>query len=154
MSLARFIEAQDETRLGKSMFATAIDELDSGRKRTHWIWFVFPQFPLGRSETARHYAIRDREEAFAYLAHPTLESRLRHALKVTLRQLVEQQTKPETLFDGRIDCLKFVSSATLFQLAATVTSSADLPQLTSAALVAMNAHGFPRCTATTALWRM
>jgi uncharacterized protein (DUF1810 family) len=152
MSLERFLEAQDEARLGKSVFATAVDELDAGRKRTHWIWFIFPQVPLGQSETARRYAIRGREEAIAYLAHPVLESRLRRVLEITVRQLVDRNIDPEALFDGNIDCLKFVSSATLFQLAATDASSAEHVQLTSAALIAMNSRGFPRCSATEALW--
>ena len=69
--LARFIAAQEP----------AIDrvraELRAGRKVSHWMWFVFPQIAgLGRSETARFYAIRSREEAVAYLAHPVLGPRL------------------------------------------------------------------------------
>ncbi len=65
--LGRFLSAQETTQ------ARALAELRRGRKESHWMWFVFPQLAgLGRSETARHYAIRSLAEARAYLAHPVL----------------------------------------------------------------------------------
>jgi uncharacterized protein (DUF1810 family) len=65
--LQRFVTAQDP------VFETALAELRAGRKRTHWIWFVFPQLAgLGRSSTARFYGISSLVEARAYLAHPVL----------------------------------------------------------------------------------
>lgn len=86
-------------------------ELRAGRKRTHWMWFVFPQIAgLGRSETARFYAIASLDEAQAYLAHPVLGERLvgctRLVLAVPGRSVVE-------IF-GSPDDMKFHSSMTLF----------------------------------------
>lgn len=69
--LSRFVEAQDRD------FATALAELRQGRKRSHWMWYVFPQLRgLGRSATARFYAIGGLAEARAYLDHPLLGPRL------------------------------------------------------------------------------
>ncbi|MEQ9245336.1 MAG: DUF1810 family protein [Nitratireductor sp.] len=77
--LQRFIEAQE------GVFETAVRELQTGRKRTHWMWFVFPQLrALGRSSTAKYYGLSSLEEARAYLAHPVLGSRLRDVTCVML----------------------------------------------------------------------
>ena len=71
--LRRFLLAQDDACL------TALAELRSGRKRSHCMWFVFPQFAgLGSSATSRHFAIRSADEARAYLAHPVLGAQLTH----------------------------------------------------------------------------
>ena len=71
--LQRFVEAQD----AEGSFASACAELRAGRKRSHWIWFVFPQLAgLGHSPTSRRYAIASLEEAEAYLAHQVLGPRL------------------------------------------------------------------------------
>ena len=71
MELERFVRAQDRC------WPTVLAELRSGRKATHWMWFVFPQIAgLGQSETSRYYALADAEEAQAYLAHPVLGPRL------------------------------------------------------------------------------
>ena len=73
MDLGRFLEAQ------APVMAAVEAELRAGLKRTHWMWFVFPQLRgLGRSETARFYGLADRTEAAAFLAHPVLGPRLRH----------------------------------------------------------------------------
>ena len=70
--LQRFVDAQ------RDVYDTALAELRAGRKRTHWMWFIFPQMEgLGGSEMARRYAIRSADEAAAYLAHPVLGPRLR-----------------------------------------------------------------------------
>jgi uncharacterized protein (DUF1810 family) len=70
--LDRFVRAQDR------VYDAVRAELGAGRKRTHWMWFVFPQLDgLGSSPTAREYAIRSLDEAVAYLAHPVLGARLR-----------------------------------------------------------------------------
>src|SRR4028118_798453 len=70
--LTRFIKAQEK------VYSRVLFELRKGRKRTHWMWFIFPQIDgLGRSETARFYAIRSRDEAIAYAGHPLLGTRLR-----------------------------------------------------------------------------
>jgi uncharacterized protein (DUF1810 family) len=103
--LARFIAAQE----------LAIDrvraELRAGRKVSHWMWFVFPQIAgLGRSETARFYAIRSREEAVAYLAHPVLGPRLVECTR--LINAVKGSTAEQIL--GHVDAMKFHSCMTLF----------------------------------------
>ncbi|MFM7133019.1 MAG: hypothetical protein ACKO0W_01740, partial [Planctomycetota bacterium] len=67
--------------------------------------------------------------------------------------LVDRRVDPETPFGGRIDCLKFVSSATLFRLAAEGAGDASVIRLTDSALAAMHAHGFDRCARTQEMWR-
>ena len=111
MDLTRFVTAQDDG----GTYATALGELRSGRKRTHWMWFVFPQVDgLGRSATARHYALSGVDEARAYLAHPVLGPRLRECAEVVAAL---DETDPVTVFGG-IDALKLHSSMTLFAHAA------------------------------------
>ena len=103
--LSRFLAAQDPIYLG------ALSEIRSGRKRTHWMWFVFPQaIGLGTSHTALHYAIRSMDEARAYLAHPTLGHRLRECAKSLLR--VRGKSASEIF--GYTDDVKLRSSMTLF----------------------------------------
>ena len=106
--LERFVRAQD--RCG--VYLTAIAELTAGAKRSHWMWFVFPQIAgLGTSDTARRYAIADRSEAEAYLAHPVLGPRLRECV-----QLVADSTVPDARdLLGCTDAMKLRSSVTLFQ---------------------------------------
>jgi uncharacterized protein (DUF1810 family) len=90
---------------------TALAEIRSGRKRSHWMWYVFPQIAgLGFSETSRRYAIRSTEEARAYLAHPLLGPRLVECFEAALG--VEGRTAHEVF--GSPDDLKFRSCATLF----------------------------------------
>jgi len=104
-NLQRFIDAQEK------MYARALEELHAGNKRTHWIWFVFPQIEgLGRSHTAQRYAIASLEEARAYLAHPILGDRLRECTRAVLA--VEGKTA-EVIF-GYPDVWKFRSCMTLF----------------------------------------
>jgi uncharacterized protein (DUF1810 family) len=107
--LNRFVKAQ------AGIYDQALAELRAGRKRTHWMWFVFPQIAgLGSSEMARFYAIADRAEAAAYLDHPLLGARLRECAEALLG--VEGRTALEIL--GSPDDLKARSCMTLF---------ADLP---------------------------
>ncbi len=104
-NLDRFLTAQARD------FTTAIAELKSGYKATHWIWYVFPQLAvLGRSATAKLYGIASREEAAAYMAHPVLGPRLVEAAAAALSSGV---TDPHALF-GTPDDLKVRSSLTLF----------------------------------------
>ena len=111
--LERFVEAQE------SSIDVVKRELRSGRKRSHWMWFVFPQIAgLGRSETAKRYAIEDLEEAEAYLAHPLLGSRLRECTGLVVD--IDGRTANEIF--GSPDDLKFQSSMTLFEAAADDTS--------------------------------
>jgi len=104
--LQRFIEAQ------APVYPAVEAELRAGRKASHWMWFIFPQLEgLGRSGTARFYAITGLEEARAYLAHPILGQRLVHC--VALVNAVEGRSAHEIF--GSPDDLKFRSSVTLFR---------------------------------------
>lgn len=103
--LERFVAAQTP------MFDKAVAELASGRKSGHWMWFVFPQaISLGRSTTARFYGITSLAEASAYLDHPLLGGRLRHATRVA----TEAPAASLIALFGSPDDLKFRSSMTLF----------------------------------------
>ena len=103
--LERFVSAQTDT------YATALDEVLAGKKRTHWMWFIFPQYRgLGSSELSVHYAIGSIEEAKAYLAHPLLGARLQ---EVTKAMNAAALNDPEMIL-GEIDAAKFRSSMTLF----------------------------------------
>ncbi|WP_343526142.1 DUF1810 domain-containing protein [Sphingomonas sp.] len=103
-ALDRFVEAQGP------VWAAAMAELRAGRKRSHWMWFVFPQIAgLGRSETARFYAIGDAAEARAYLAHPLLGPRLHQAVDAA----IAAPGSAETIF-GAVDAMKLHSSLSLF----------------------------------------
>ena len=111
MDLERFVRAQD----GNGTYATALAELRRGRKVSHWMWFVFPQLAgLGRSSTARYYALESLTEAQAYFAHPVLGPRLVEAARA-LSEL-EGLSAEDVL--GGIDALKLRSSMTLFARAA------------------------------------
>ena len=93
------------------MFERVQDELSAGHKRSHWMWFIFPQFSgLGGSEMSRHFAIRSREEAAAYLDHPLLGPRLRTCTQLVLNI---NSSSIAAIF-GHPDNLKFHSSMTLF----------------------------------------
>jgi uncharacterized protein (DUF1810 family) len=103
--LRRFVVAQDE------VFAQVLGELRDGRKRSHWMWFVFPQIQgLGESGMAQRFAISSLAEAEAYLHHPVLGERLREATRLV--NLVEGRSITEIF--GYPDCLKFRSSISLF----------------------------------------
>jgi uncharacterized protein (DUF1810 family) len=103
--LARFVEAQE------GLYPQILAELRAGRKRTHWMWFVFPQAAgLGRSPTAIFYAIGSAAEGRAYLDHPTLGARLEECTRLMLGHA---GTTAETIL-GEVDALKLRSSMTLF----------------------------------------
>ncbi|WP_020185148.1 DUF1810 domain-containing protein [Methylopila sp. 73B] len=104
-NLDRFLSAQEP------IYATALDELRAGKKRSHWMWFVFPQLSgLGTSPTAAFYGVVSIEEAQAYLAHPTLGPRLVESFEATL----EHADRGLRDIFGSPDDMKFRSSATLF----------------------------------------
>ena len=108
--LERFVEAQ------RSTYDRALDELRSGAKHSHWMWFVFPQIAgLGRSAMARRYAIGDEVEARSYLAHPVLGARLRESTEAMLGWAGR---KSATAILGPVDAMKFASSMTLFDAVA------------------------------------
>ena len=122
--LQRFLDAQDSidpplraTERGQGVRSGQVQgELRSGRKATHWMWFVFPQIAgLGYSSMAKRYAIGSRAEAAAYADHPVLGARLRES--TALVNALEGHTV-SSIF-GSPDDLKFHSSMTLFSLCAT-----------------------------------
>jgi uncharacterized protein (DUF1810 family) len=103
--LDRFIQAQSAS------YEIALGEIRNGAKRSHWMWYVFPQIAeLGRSAMAQRFAISDRAEAEAYLAHPVLGDRLR---EITQALQTLSDPDPERVFGG-IDAMKLRSSLTLF----------------------------------------
>ena len=106
--LERYVEAQD------GVYGQVLQELRRGEKRSHWMWFIFPQIRgLGRSPMAERFAIGSAEEARAYLGHPVLGARLREC--TGLVNAVEGRTVSEIF--GFPDDLKFHSSMTLFAFA-------------------------------------
>ena len=109
LDLDRFVAAQD------AIYDRALAELRAGSKRSHWMWFVFPQLAgLGRSPTATFYGIRSLEEARAYLGHPLLGQRLRECVGALL-PWAGRRTAEQIL--GPVDALKLRSSLTLFDRA-------------------------------------
>lgn len=100
----RFVRAQ------APVYDAVLTELRAGRKRSHWMWFIFPQIAgLGHSEMAQRFALASRDEAAAYLAHPVLGARLRECAALVLAA----GATADQIF-GHPDNLKFHSSMTLF----------------------------------------
>lgn len=127
----------------------AIAELNGGGKRTHWMWFIFPQVAgLGTSPTAVHYAIHDRTEAEAFLRDPGLGPRYRTLVDAVWRQVTGGVTLRE-LF-GRPDDQKLVSSLTLFAAVADDLGDEWTATVSRANEILDHAHaqGLPRCTVT------
>jgi len=103
--LKRFVDAQRDD------YETALSEIKSGRKRSHWMWYIFPQIlGLGFSSTSKFYAIKDRDEAVAYLCHPILGERLISISK----ELLKAPTDNANAIFGSPDDLKLKSCMTLF----------------------------------------
>lgn len=110
MRLERFIEAQDSY----GTYEIALREMQDGQKRSHWIWYIFPQLKgFGRSENSQYYGIEGVEEAKAYLDHPILGKRLREISAVLLNYTDEDAV---TLMGSYIDAKKLRSSMTLFDV--------------------------------------
>lgn len=106
--LERFLTAQ------RHSYKTALQEIQNGQKRSHWMWYIFPQIAgLGYSETAQYYAIRDMEEAKGYLRNDVLRSRL---LEIS-QALLETESDDAAYVMGWPDDRKLKSSMTLFLLA-------------------------------------
>lgn len=104
--LGRFVEAQEDD------YEVALAEIEAGAKRTHWIWYVFPQIEgLGSSPRAQHFGLSGLDEAAAYLAHPVLGPRL---VRIAEAALAHRGAAPERLMGSGIDAAKLRSSATLF----------------------------------------
>jgi uncharacterized protein (DUF1810 family) len=109
--LQRFVTAQADG----GTYEAAVSELRAGRKRSHWMWFVFPQIAgLGQSSMSKRYAISSLEEAEAYLAHPILGPRLIECARI----LTDTRDRSADDIFGGIDAMKLRSSMTLFAHAA------------------------------------
>lgn len=107
-ALDRFLDAQEDD------YETALSEIQNGCKRSHWIWYIFPQMAgLGMSYNSEYYGIKDADEARAYLAHPVLGERLR---EITQALLAHKGSRTADDILGGIDALKVKSSMTLFFL--------------------------------------
>ena len=105
--LERFIEAQGHH------YKLALEEVRSGKKQSHWVWYIFPQMRgLGRSYFAQLYGVSDREEAVAYLNHEVLGPRLR---EITCALLEHDDYSAEEIF-GDLDAMKVRSCMTLFDI--------------------------------------
>lgn len=106
-NLQRFVDAQDDCET----YELAMTELKNGRKRSHWIWYIFPQLKgLGFSYNSTFYGISGKEEATAYLQHEVLGPRLRNACEIIIRQ---KDIGANRLL-GNIDAQKVFSCLTLF----------------------------------------
>ena len=117
-NLQRFVEAQ------AGVIEEVYAELRAGQKRSHWMWFVFPQIRgLGSSEMAMRYAISGRQEARAYLDHPVLGPRLQACVGI----VVDLEGRMIKAIFGYPDDLKFHSSMTLFDRAAALFAEAEDP---------------------------
>ncbi len=152
MSLKRFHEAQASHLAG---YDTALAEIRRGRKTSHWIWYIFPQIDgLGRSPTARQYALRDLAEARAYLRDPLLRARYEEIASAARDQLNKGRALEE-LMGGSIDAIKLASSLTLFRAAARSLAGEDstfetLAQLCESILEQTAGQGHPPCAQTLA----
>ena len=111
--IGKYLEAQNQ------VYPQVLQELRAGHKRTHWMWFIFPQIAgLGRTATARHFAIEDLAQAKAYLGHPVLAARLRECTQAVLLHGPGGPAPRSALqIVGTPDDLKFHSSMTLFHRA-------------------------------------
>ncbi len=144
--LARFRIAQDQQSAG---FDVALSELETGRKRGHWIWYVFPQLAgLGRSDArADATALKALRKPAEYLRDPVLRDRLL-AVTRTVEAQVRQGNALEQLMGSPIDVLKLVSSLTLFgHLARTLDDAAfrTLADSADAILAVARNEGYPPC---------
>ena len=152
MSLERFHEAQANRWAG---YDTALAEIRAGSKRSHWIWYIFPQIEgLGRSSMARAYAILDLSEACAYLRDPILRARYEEIVAAVSEQF-SREIRLEDLMGSQIDALKLVSSLTLFRAATEELAREDpvyasLAKRLAALLGQTGGQGYPACDFTLA----
>jgi uncharacterized protein (DUF1810 family) len=153
--LQRFIEAQNQPGNG---FEAALAELAAGRKRGHWIWWIFPQLRgLGVSPTSQRYGLDGIEEARAYLAEPLLRQRLLAAARAAADHLARGQSLGD-LMGSDVDAVKLVSSMTLFDAVAredrpspgSGDEYAGITRTAGAILDASEAQGYSRCERTLA----
>ena len=108
--LIRFVNVQAQ------VYSRVVEELTDGRKRTHWIWFIFPQLAgLGHSATAQRYAIRDLEQARRYLADPLLGDRLRNDVRLLIRHKDKSALEILGSPNDQVSVLSDAVSATSFR---------------------------------------
>lgn len=128
----------------------AVAELTAGRKRTHWMWFMFPQLrELGRSDMARRYGLADLDEARRFVVHEELGPTYERLVTLVDDAVVRQGIPVHDVF-GSPDDLKLVSSLTLFLAAAEREGRIELAARCGALLDAAERQGLPRCPVTTA----
>ena len=136
--LDRFTQAQE----GPAGFARALAELDAGAKRSHWIWYIFPQLAgLGSSPMAEMYGLRGVDEATAYLRAPVLRDRLLTAMHAVCAHSASLQK----LMGSEIDVLKLVSSMTLFRDVARRVKDDEVAAAADDILQAAERQGFQEC---------
>ena len=148
VDLSRFVDGYDRD------LEQALGEIHAGRKRSHWMWYIFPQLAgLGSSATSVHYAIAGREEASAFLAHPRLGPAYGRLVGAVRQQVIGNSVSLRALF-GSPDDQKLVSSLTLF---ATVAGDGEPTAERTALIVDANeildaaaSEGLARCAATRA----
>jgi uncharacterized protein (DUF1810 family) len=152
MNLSRFHLAQASPTAG---YDTAVAEIRLGRKTSHWIWYIFPQIDgLGRSSTARAYAIRHLAEACEYLRDPLLRARYEEIAGAVGGQLTRGRALEDLMGSGT-DALKLVSSLTLFRAAAQSLTGEDpifdsLARRCDSILGQTSAQGYQPCAQTLA----
>jgi uncharacterized protein (DUF1810 family) len=152
-SLDRFRQAQENPTAG---FESALQEIRSGGKRGHWIWYVFPQMlGLGSSPMSQAYGIADEAEAEAYLCDPVLGPRLM-TIAVAVADQVRRGASLQQILASEIDVLKLVSSLTLFGsvakglAAAGFADAGELARVADSLLQAARAEGYRPCAFTLA----
>lgn len=152
--LERFREAQNSPHAG---FESALDELRTGGKRGHWIWYVFPQIEgLGTSAAARTFALSGEEEAAEFLRDAELRSRLLTITQAVTEELATGRTKSlQTLMGSDIDARKVVSSLTLFGQVAKklfevegIEACGAIAKVADEVLAVAASQGYPPCSFT------
>jgi uncharacterized protein (DUF1810 family) len=122
-NLQRFVDAQSD-----GVYEQAFAELHGGRKRSHWMWFIFPQHvDLGRSPTAKHFGLTGVDEARAYLDHPVLGPRLAQCCEA-IRPHLQGGRSAEAIF-GPVDALKLKSSMEIFAAAGSPLCASEVLEL-------------------------
>lgn len=155
--LQRFKDAQDQRGSG---FEAALAEMQNGRKRGHWIWYVFPQLAgLGHSAMSQTYGINGVAEAEAYLRDPILRRRLL-TIAIAVAEQLRRGMSIESLMNSSIDATKLVSSMTLFgdvarrlHVAEGLDEYASLARIAAEILAKADAERYPPCTFTRSLLR-
>ena len=149
VNLDRFRLAQQRDYEG------ALAELRAGRKRSHWIWYVFPQLAgLGSSPMSETYGLHGVEEATAYVGDPLLRNRLLAVSNAVRAHVDREPAAPlRTVMGSEIDALKLVSSMTLFREVARRASDEELAAVADSILQAAKKQGFAECEFTLSVLR-